>query len=97
MKTIITKLKNYITDSLDARIDKLVSREIRERLDDIDLDRQVANSIKGIDWSDHLDYSDLAYHLEIDYTDLVRYIDIDTSDLADELTQRLEFSVRTKQ
>ena len=95
MKTIINKLKQYLTDSIDARLDNLVSREIRERLNDIDLDQQVAESIRGIDWSDHLDYSDLAYHLELDYCDLVRYIDI--GDIADELTQRLEFSVKTKQ
>lgn len=95
MKRIINIIKNYITDSINARIDNLVSREIRERLDDIDLDRQVANSIKGIEWSDHLDYSDLAYHLELDYSDIVRYLDL--GDIADELTQRLEFQVRTKQ
>lgn len=93
MTRLFNLIKSYIVDSIDARIDKLVSREIRSRLDDIDLDRQVATSIEGINWSDHLDYSDLAYHINIEYDDLARYIDLDTSEIADQLTERLKFSV----
>jgi hypothetical protein len=40
-----------------------------------------------------LDYSDLAYHINIEYDDLARYIDLDTNEIADQLTERLKFSV----
>jgi hypothetical protein len=97
MTRLFNLIKSYIVDSIDARIDKLVSREIRSRLDDIDLDRQVATSIEGINWSDHIDYASLSYHIDIDHHELSKYIDLDTSEIADELTQRLHFQVKTRQ
>lgn len=94
MKTIINKLTQYILNWIDARIDKLVASEIQAKLDDIDIDRQVATANSEVNWSDHIDYSSLSYHIDIDHQELAK--NIDTEDIADALTSRLHFGVTTQ-
>jgi hypothetical protein len=70
-----------------------VTQITREQLDTIDLDRVVAKAVQHIDWSEHIDWYQLASHMEIDYTDLCRYIEIDSSELADELKDKIQLSI----
>lgn len=90
---MIKRLKQYIIDHIDARIDKLVRSEIQSKLDEIDIDRLVAKSIEEINWSDHIDYASLSYHIDIDSKELAGYIDIDTCEIAEHLTEHLMFKV----
>ncbi len=93
--TIINRIKNYIADYIDSRIDKLVASEIQAKLDEIDIDRQVALLSPKSNWSDHIDYSSLSYHIDLDHQELAKNIDVDTEDIADALTSRLQLRITT--
>lgn len=86
-------IERLINRRLDECIDSSLTQLIQQQLDAINIDRVVANAVQHIEWSEHIDWYQLASHIEIDYTDLCRYLEIDSSELAEELKDKIQLSV----
>ncbi|MEZ6153868.1 MAG: hypothetical protein R3C09_27550 [Pirellulaceae bacterium] len=97
LKSLHAYIDSLIERLINCRVDDCLASSVtqitREQLDTIDLDRVVAKAVQHIDWSEHIDWYQLASHMEIDYTDLCRYIEIDSSELADELKDKIQLSI----
>lgn len=86
-------IEQLINRRLEECLDNSVTQLVRQQLDTIDLDRIAAEAVQQIDWSEHIDWYQLASHLDIDYTDLCRYIEIDACELAEELKDRIRLAI----
>ncbi len=84
---------SLINRRLDECLDSSVTQLIRQQLATVNFDRHAAEAAHSVDWSEHIDWYQLASHLEIDYTDLCRYIEIDSSELAEELKDKIQLSI----
>ena len=97
LHAIRSYIDSFIEQLINRRLDECLAASVtqltREQLDTIDLDRIVAKAVQHIDWSEHIDWHQLACHLDVDYTDLCRYIDIDSTELAEELKDKIQLSI----
>jgi hypothetical protein len=86
-------VERLINQRLDECLAASVTQITREQLESVNLDRIAAEAVQHIDWSEHIDWYQLASHMDIDYTDLCRYIEIDACELADELKDKIRLAI----
>lgn len=76
-------VQRQVAEHVASSIDRVVDNQVREYIDDnCDLDFILKEATAYVDWSDHIEYHDLASHL-----------DVHTTELANELAEKLHVKI----
>jgi predicted PilT family ATPase len=93
---IDVRIEAMLLDAIEIKldsIDKVISKKVDKHLEEIDFDNEVSTRIEDIDWSCHIDYSELAENVTIDYYEMGKQVEIDTACLAEEMMRRMHFDM----